>query len=538
VTAMNAAHDQGPDARGQLDRLLEEDPADLYENAPMGYLSTLPDGRIVKVNHTFCAWTGWPAEEVVGSRFQDLLTVGGRVFHETHLRPLLRMQGVVREIAVDVVRIDGSLLPCLLNAVEVRDEDGAQVLVRATLFEATARRRYERELLAAQRGAEESEARSRMLQQVVSDLAAATTVGDVAKVIVEHGRKALRAQGAAVLLVDEPEDGGAAEDPELHTQGVEGLPAGLMEELREAALGQLALELAQGVRSVPLNEQLRQRQPRLAASMVEARLSELVIVPVAADSRRLGVLVVGLGDRQGALISLEEPGEARPPAPAEVDLLWTLGRQAGQALERARLHEETDRQAKRAAFLLEAARMLAEAVDAEDTVQRVADLAVGRLADVCAVDLVDEQGMTRPIVRHRDPARQHLADELRERHLPHRGSAHPSAQAVREGRTVWARSLPAEFLTEITQDARHLEVARELELVSLISVPFLAEGRPLGVLTLAADAMRGRFTEADVEVAEQLALQVGLVVAKAQRYELDMRTSHTLQANLLPGVPP
>jgi serine/threonine-protein kinase RsbW len=535
---MDAASDQGPDAQGQLDRLLDEDPADLYENAPMGYLSTLPDGRIVKVNRTFCVWTGRSVEDVVGSRFQDLLSVGGRVFHETHLRPLLRMQGAVREIALDVVRIDGSLLPCLLNAVEVRDEDGAQVLVRATLFEATARRRYERELLAAQRAAEESEARSRTLQMVVSDLAAATTVGDVAKVIVERGREALRAQGAAVLLVAESEAGAAAEDPALHTEGVDGLPPGLIDELREAALGQLALELAQGVRSVPLNAELRRRQPRLADALAEAGLSELVVVPISADGRRLGVLVVGLGEGQGDLISLKEPGQARVPGSAEVDLLWTLGRQAGQALERARLHEETARQAERAAFLLEAARMLAEAVDAEGAVQRVAALAVGRLADVCAVDLVDEQGLTRPIVRHRDPARQHLADELRERHLPQRGSQHPSVQALTGGRTVWARSLSDDFLTAITYDARHLQVVRELELVSIISVPFVAEGRPLGVLTLAADAQRGRFTGADVEVAEQLALQVGLVVAKAQRYELDTQTSHTLQANLLPGVPP
>ena len=59
----------GRDPRGQLDRLLEEDPADLYENAPMGYLSTLPDGRIVKVNRTFCAWTGRSADDLIGARF-------------------------------------------------------------------------------------------------------------------------------------------------------------------------------------------------------------------------------------------------------------------------------------------------------------------------------------------------------------------------------------------------------------------------------------------------------------------------------------
>ncbi|MCW2699750.1 MAG: domain S-box, partial [Blastococcus sp.] len=539
MTDAGAIGNPGDDPRAQLGRLLEEDPADLYENAPMGYLSTLPDGRIVKVNRTFCAWTGRAAVDVVGSRFQDLLSVGGRVFSETHLQPLLRMQGMVREIALDVVRIDGSLLPCLLNAVEVRDENGAQVLVRATLFEATARRRYERELLAAQRAAEESDARSRTLQQVVSDLAAATSVRDVAAVIVERGRAAIGARGAALLLVDDVVDADPDAGPELHTEGSVGLPAELITELRVAALGQLALELAQGVRTVTLNLRLRSAQPRLAEVMTGAGLSELVIVPVTADSRRLGVLVLGRGGGgAGGLISLEEPEGQRAAAPAEVDLLWTLGRQAGQALERARLYEETARQAERSAFLLDAARMLAEAADVSETVERLAALTVDRLADLCAVDLIDEQGLTRPIVRHRDPALQPLADELRERHLPQRATPHPSMQAVREDRTIWMRSLPEEFLREITSDARHLAVIRELELVSLISVPFVADGRPLGVITLAADAARGRFTAADVEVAEQLALQVSLVLAKAQRYELDVRTSHTLQANLLPPAPP
>ena len=72
------------------------------------------------------------------------------------------------------------------------------MLVRATLFEATARRRYERELLAAQRAAEESEARSRTLQRVVSDLAAATSVEDVAAVIVDRSRQALGRRAAAL----------------------------------------------------------------------------------------------------------------------------------------------------------------------------------------------------------------------------------------------------------------------------------------------------------------------------------------------------
>jgi phosphoserine phosphatase RsbU/P len=71
----------------------EESAQDLFENAPFGYLSTLPDGRIIKVNETFLTWTGHRAEDIVGRRrFQDLLTAGGRIYHETHFAPLLRMQ--------------------------------------------------------------------------------------------------------------------------------------------------------------------------------------------------------------------------------------------------------------------------------------------------------------------------------------------------------------------------------------------------------------------------------------------------------------
>ncbi|MGY1846912.1 MULTISPECIES: SpoIIE family protein phosphatase [unclassified Blastococcus] len=530
----------GPENRGdRLDRLLDEDPADLYENAPMGYLSALPDGRIVKVNRTFCAWTGRAPDDLLDQRFPDLLSVGGRVFYNTHLVPLLRMQGAVREIAIDVTRIDGTLLPCLLNAVEVRDEDGAPLLVRATLFEATARRRYERELLAAQRLAEDSEARSRVVQKVVFDLAAAVTPEDVATVIVQRGRGALRAAGAALVLVE-----GEADDPRelpaLRPVRSEGVSLELLRRLREAAGSRLALELAQGLRSIVLDARLRADQPELAATMAADGLTDLVIVPVTADSKRLGVLVLARGaPSRGDLISLEEPGEHRPLSPAEVDLLWTLGRQAGQALERVRLHEETRHQGERAAFLLEASRLMSEARDVTDTVQRLAGLVVSRLADVCVVDLVTEHGVHRPVVRHRDPARQPLLDRLRA-HPPVRSPLHPSVRALREGRTQWIRDLAQARAVgdAVAPDDVFREVVGQLELVGVVSVPMIVDGRRLGVVTFGADRQRPPFTAADVEVAEQLALQLSQVVDKALRFEFEEQTSHTLQASLLPPSPP
>jgi len=123
---------------------------DLFENAPCGYLTTRADGAIVRVNRTLADWLGMTREELAGRRFQDLLSPGGRIYHETHYAPLLRMQGSVREIAVEIVRSDGSRLPALINSVLVRDEDGSDH-IRTTVFDATDRRLYEQELLRAQR---------------------------------------------------------------------------------------------------------------------------------------------------------------------------------------------------------------------------------------------------------------------------------------------------------------------------------------------------------------------------------------------------
>jgi PAS domain S-box-containing protein len=119
---------------------------DLFEDAPCGYLTTRPDGTLVRVNRTFEQWTGFSREHLIGRGFQELLAPGGRIYYETHYAPLLQMRGTVREIAVEIVRADGSRLPALVNSVLVRGE-GVVEHVRTTVFDASERRRYEQELL-------------------------------------------------------------------------------------------------------------------------------------------------------------------------------------------------------------------------------------------------------------------------------------------------------------------------------------------------------------------------------------------------------
>jgi sigma-B regulation protein RsbU (phosphoserine phosphatase) len=126
-----------------------EDFKDLFENAPCGYLTLDASGRISKVNSTLCSWTGYSHGHFSGKRLHQFLNMAGRIYYETHIAPLLRMQGFFNEFALDFVTEGGERLPVIANAVEQRTPDGTLMSTRLAVIKATDRRRYERELVDA-----------------------------------------------------------------------------------------------------------------------------------------------------------------------------------------------------------------------------------------------------------------------------------------------------------------------------------------------------------------------------------------------------
>ncbi len=151
-----------------LEALVYDDPVQLYERAPCGFLSTTPEGLVVKCNDTLRTWLGRSAGELVGrTHFVELLTAGGRIYHETHYMPSLLMHGTMREVAFEMVRADGRRLPVLVNATLERGPGGDPVVIRVAVFDATERRRYEQELMRAKRAAEAAAERASTLARTL-----------------------------------------------------------------------------------------------------------------------------------------------------------------------------------------------------------------------------------------------------------------------------------------------------------------------------------------------------------------------------------
>lgn len=136
----------------------------LFEAAPCGYVLADRAGRITRANGTVLRWLGHDEAELIGRRLSDLMPVAGKIFYETHFSPALHMQGRFNEVALDLVRVDGSRIPMLVNAVTSEPDgqsDDRPMQIRFAMFLATERRSYERSLLDARDRAEAAVASER-----------------------------------------------------------------------------------------------------------------------------------------------------------------------------------------------------------------------------------------------------------------------------------------------------------------------------------------------------------------------------------------
>src|SRR5947209_19635752 len=100
--------------------LLTDEYRALFENAPCGYLTMGPDGRISKVNATLTTWTGCEADMFIGRRLHQFLNMAGRIYYETHIAPLPLMMRLFKEVALNFQSATGDWLPMIATAAERR----------------------------------------------------------------------------------------------------------------------------------------------------------------------------------------------------------------------------------------------------------------------------------------------------------------------------------------------------------------------------------------------------------------------------------
>ncbi len=185
-----------------------------------------------------------------------------------------------------------------------------------------------------------------------------------------------------------------------------------------------------------------------------------------------------------------------------------------------------------AELLSEASRVLASTLDYESTLESVARLAVGELAEWCAVDLVQAGGAIRQaIVAHIDEERIKWARDLNKRYPPDYTLPTGVGQVIRTGQPEIYPEIPDEMLVASAQDEQHLAIMRELQIESALIVPMIARGRTLGALTLIGRKGR-RYGDADLALAMEIATRAAIAIDNAQLYRSALAASEAKSAFL------
>lgn len=191
---------------------------------------------------------------------------------------------------------------------------------------------------------------------------------------------------------------------------------------------------------------------------------------------------------------------------------------------------------RRLAFLAEANRTLTTSLDVDETLDALTRLAVPVLGDWCAVEArTSGDQASRLHVAHADPGRVAQLEALLRRYPRDPGDPQGmTAQVVATGRPLLLRKVNDAILRRVGRDQEHLRLIRGLRLRSVVVVPLIGRGRPMGTLTLATAESGRRLGQADLDFAVELARTTALAIENASLHQERSVVARTLQSSLLP----
>src|SRR5450759_4449142 len=167
---------------------------------------------------------------------------------------------------------------------------------------------------------------------------------------------------------------------------------------------------------------------------------------------------------------------------------------------------EAENSQKRASLLAEASRVLSTSFDYQTTLAALVRLAVPALADYCALDIVEgEDTFERIGEAHVDPAKSQLLREVATFPRSALTARHPLIRVMSTGAPVLEADITPAFIRASFAEAGQRRVVEALGPRSLICVPLVTSGKPLGALTLVTSGSGRRYEIADLSLAADLA---------------------------------
>jgi GAF domain-containing protein len=238
----------------------------------------------------------------------------------------------------------------------------------------------------------------------------------------------------------------------------------------------------------------------------------VLALPIRRQGQRLGVLY------------LENNLCSRVFGPDRVQLLQLLSSQIAVSLQLSRLfegltHQIDERKRAEAAgrFLADAGAALSSSLDDRATLNAVARLAVGFLADWCVVDVFEEGEARRVAAAHADPAKEILLHEMRARQ-DQRGAPVQALEMRLGNKPVLVTESVQSEMRRYVSDPETLRLVREIGVGPSMILPLRARERLLGTMTLVLSPGGRRYDQRDLALGEELARRAAMAIDNARLY--------------------
>jgi serine phosphatase RsbU (regulator of sigma subunit) len=179
-------------------------------------------------------------------------------------------------------------------------------------------------------------------------------------------------------------------------------------------------------------------------------------------------------------------------------------------------------------------------LDPLQTMRTIVRTAVPRLADLCVVDLIREDGaIGDSVVAAVEERVTRRLEELRAREPLQIDGLHPVARALRSNEPVWIHDLtdPA-TLDQVAQSEEHLRFMHAAGYRSAVVIKLTARGRLLGALSFLRTHSGHDFDAEHLPLMQDLANRAALALDNANLYAERTRVARTLQRSLLPDALP
>lgn len=182
-------------------------------------------------------------------------------------------------------------------------------------------------------------------------------------------------------------------------------------------------------------------------------------------------------------------------------------------------------------FLAEAGVALASSLDWEETLRRIAELAVPRLADWCSVDLVEGDGIRPLAMVHRDTPSLRTTAETRRNYPASAVPNHPVMRAIQTGAPLLAPRFD-DLIDSFAREPEYRRIVQGLGLRSYMVVPLGVQGRIFGALTFATADSGRTYGSGELALAEELGRRASLAVENARLYR-EAQQATRLRQNVL-----